>query len=262
MTWVIGRPGPFGFAVGLSDIRVTLADGSEKDCLQKIYKIGDHVALGFAGSVKFGFEMVAQLANSLPPPPQKGVALIPQAVAEELPKGASAIFKDFPESERRLGSALMLLSAHPTENDGAAPWAKCYVYHFLAPDFTPKLAEPSQIVSIGSGSKVGHYKAVLRKLQTNLEHLMLQQFSPDGAAIAMMATISSELTKFPVIGISDHLHLCLAGRDGIRFGRNDTRIYDDDPNKSFKMPPVATSFDELLSMLSATGISSIEGARC
>ena len=41
----------FGYGFGISDVRVTLADGSEVDCLQKIYPIGRHVAAGFAGSV-------------------------------------------------------------------------------------------------------------------------------------------------------------------------------------------------------------------
>ena len=38
MTWVIGSAGAFGYAVGLSDTRVTFHDGTEMDRLQKIYK--------------------------------------------------------------------------------------------------------------------------------------------------------------------------------------------------------------------------------
>ncbi len=51
-------PTIFGYSVGVSDIRVTLYDGSERDCLQKIYPIAQSIALGFAGSVRIGFEMV------------------------------------------------------------------------------------------------------------------------------------------------------------------------------------------------------------
>jgi hypothetical protein len=58
MTWIIGMPTMWGYSFGISDIRVTLADGSERDCLQKIYPIAHSIALGFAGSVCIGFKMV------------------------------------------------------------------------------------------------------------------------------------------------------------------------------------------------------------
>ena len=54
MTWVIGRAGPFGYAVGLSDIRVTLDNGNEVDCLQKIYKVGSNTAWGLQVQCKLG----------------------------------------------------------------------------------------------------------------------------------------------------------------------------------------------------------------
>lgn len=261
MTWIIGRPGPFGYAIGVSDIRVTLSDGTEKDCLQKIYNVGSHIVLGFAGSVAIGLKIVNQLALELPPPPKQGLSLIPQAVAEDFPSGAQKIYREFPEQEHRLGSQLILLSAHPTENDGSAPWAKCYVYRFSAPDFHPILAGSSEIVSIGSGSGVEAYRKTLYDLQDDFEHLKLQQYYSYGAALGMMTSISTILKRLPSKGISQHIQFCVVGRDGVRIGKND--IEDNEvPEKSFKMPPVATSLEELKNMLSANGISSIEGASC
>lgn len=37
MTWIVGMPTLFGYSIGISDIRVTVNDHSEYDCLQKIY---------------------------------------------------------------------------------------------------------------------------------------------------------------------------------------------------------------------------------
>src|SRR6266511_2331168 len=65
MTWIVGRAVPWGCAAALSDIRVTLADRSEVDCLQKIYPVGRFIALGFAGSVAIGFGMVGRLRQLL-----------------------------------------------------------------------------------------------------------------------------------------------------------------------------------------------------
>lgn len=46
-------------------MRVTLSDGSERDCLQKIYKVGNLIAAGFAGSVAIGFGMIDKLTELL-----------------------------------------------------------------------------------------------------------------------------------------------------------------------------------------------------
>jgi hypothetical protein len=58
MTWIVGMPTMWGYSFAVSDVRVTLADGSERDCLQKIYPVARSIALGFAGSVRLGFKMV------------------------------------------------------------------------------------------------------------------------------------------------------------------------------------------------------------
>src|SRR5215207_7264584 len=166
MTWVIGRANPFGYAVGLSDIRVTLSNGTELDCLQKIYKVGNQMVLGFAGSVAIGMENVAQLSEGLKVPEKNGV-WDPCFVAEMLPIGAKKLFNSFNKAEQELGCELILLGAHPTENDGPAPWAKCYVYRFYAPEFEPIKSNGDEIVSIGSGSGVGQYVEALNKLSND-----------------------------------------------------------------------------------------------
>ena len=73
MTWIIGRGGPFGHAVGISDIRITLPDRSTHDCLRKLYKLGPQLVLGFAGSVQIGLEMVSQLAAILGADDDRGI---------------------------------------------------------------------------------------------------------------------------------------------------------------------------------------------
>jgi hypothetical protein len=260
VTWIIGRAGPFGYAVGLSDIRVTLRDGSERDCLQKIYNVGPHLVLGFAGSVAIGLEVINQLGAVLPPS-NPSLAWIPQVVAENLPRGTKELFRSFPEAERKLGLQLILLAAHPTENDGAAPWGRCYVYRFSSPNFEPKIAGPAQIVSIGSGSNVAAYASALGRLENDFELLKFQQYHRDGPAIVLMSSISAELRKLPIKGISPHLHICIVSRGEVRIGENNIQR-DDAPEKSFMMPPVATNMEELRTILSTAKVSSLEQARC
>ncbi len=65
MTWVIGGITPFGYGVGLSDIRVSWDDKKYRDCLQKVYPVGKFIIAGFAGSVELGFRLIQDLSNFL-----------------------------------------------------------------------------------------------------------------------------------------------------------------------------------------------------
>ena len=260
MTWVIGRAGPFGYAVGISDIRVTLGDGTEYDCLQKIYKIGSQLVLGFAGSVAIGLEIVNQLSEALHTT-KEGMAWNPIIVAENLPKGTRELYDSFPSNQKALGCQLILLAAHPAKNDGPAPGARCYVYTFSAPEFRPILADQAQIVSIGSGAQVESYKKALGKLEKDFEIFKLETHMFGGAALGLMTSISSEIRKIPVYGISNHVHVCIVGRESIQIGQNDRKI-SENSEKDFIMPPVARSWDELNKLLSTASTSALEQARC
>src|SRR5262249_50761629 len=115
MTWIIGRAISLGYAVALSDVRVTLDDGTERNCLRKIYPVGPVIALGFAGSVAIGFAMVQRLAELLSPA-GRGQAWDPTAVAQWWPADAREVFNSFSAAEQDLQCHLMMLAAHPTQN--------------------------------------------------------------------------------------------------------------------------------------------------
>ena len=262
MTWVIGRAGPFGYAVGLSDIRVTLQDGTEENCLQKIYDIGPNLALGFAGSVIIGFAIVEQLKATINIK-ESNTELDPLVVANRVPNIVQEIFNSFPLKIREDKCHLMLLSAHPTENDGAAPWARCYIHKFLSPDFKPSVAPLREIVSIGSGSSIDPYIQALRGLETNLDLFRLETGTMPGSAYALVYSITSMLRRTPIAGISNHLHICIVERDGVQIGKNNEIVHDH-PEDNFTMPPVAQSWEELQEILGSKRItkSIIERAKC
>lgn len=251
MTWVIGRAGLFGYAVGFSDIRVTLHDGTEVDCLQKIYRVGSNMALGFAGSVKIGFKIVEELSAGLHVTESK-YPLDPLIIAKHLYIGTQDIYNSFPEEIRAGGCHLMLLSAHLQEKNGAAPWARCYIHRFYAPDFQPTEARPGEIVSIGSGEKVKPYTETLLGLQKDFQLLKFDTMTQHGSAFGLMASITSLINKTPVEGISNHMHICLVSRDGVKLGRNDMGAQSR-PEDNFIMPPVAQNWEELLKILDSSG---------
>ena len=131
----------------------------------------------------------------------------------------------------------MLLSAHPQEKDGAAPWARCYVHRFYAPDFKPIVAHPAEVVSIGSGSGIALYTESLRSLEKDFELLGMEAMMYHASALVLMNSITLAINKNPVNGISPHLHICLVERDGLKLGKNDVTAQDH-PENNFIMPPV------------------------
>jgi hypothetical protein len=46
MTWIVAAPTLLGYSAVVSDIRVTLRDKSERDCLQKVHSISPTMVLG------------------------------------------------------------------------------------------------------------------------------------------------------------------------------------------------------------------------
>src|SRR5579864_3416681 len=107
MTWIVGMPTLWGYSIGISDIRVTLADGSEVDCLQKIYPTAQFIALGFAGSVAIGFTMVRAMQQWLHCD-ESDRAWYALEVAELWPEIAKDIFAAAPECEQAGQCELMM----------------------------------------------------------------------------------------------------------------------------------------------------------
>jgi hypothetical protein len=251
MTWIIGRAGPFGHAIGISDVRITLPDGREVDCLRKIYKVGNDLALGFAGSVAIGLEAVAQMTAALN---LYGLDRVwdPLYIGRTVPDGLRLMFNSCSPQERELGCELMLLSAHPIYNDGPAPWARCYVHRFRAPDFTPIESAPAEIVSIGSGVGVREYSEALERLGKDMEMFKLEVGFPGGSGIALLSSISSLLAKVPTPGISQHLEICLVGRGSVRRGHFS--------HEGDEGPRLANSMLELRDLLQDMGITALECA--
>jgi hypothetical protein len=97
-----------------------ISDGSERDCLQKIYPVAQSIALGFAGSVCIGFKMVEVmkewLHNDTP-----DSAWISLETIELWPDIARNIFAAAPPQEQAGHCHLIMLSADPKATNGRAP---------------------------------------------------------------------------------------------------------------------------------------------
>lgn len=106
MAWVVGSPTSWGYGFRLSDIRVTLGNGDEVDCLQKIHPVGRYVAAGFAGDVEIGFRVIDEFRR-LAGIKDERVACAPECIGKERPSCAQPIFERFPDGNRAGECALI-----------------------------------------------------------------------------------------------------------------------------------------------------------
>jgi hypothetical protein len=263
MTWIVGAAAIGGYAVAISDVRVTFADGREMDCLQKLYPMSRFIVAGFAGSVRIGFAMLDALADLLRDLPE-GSAWHPEEVADCFQDLARQVFQAAPQAEQALHSHLMLLGAHPTENAGIPGWARCSVHTLKSPAFNPHLARASEIVSIGSGSTVARYQKVLDGFSSNV--LSLLQGEVMGARMGFLPlsmVVQKTIEQNPIPGISPHAHICVVRRGSVEVGTNDENRYPPSGQLiEIRMPSVATTWNEFERLASSSADSSADGAAC
>jgi len=282
MTWIVGAEGMLGYGVGLSDIRVTLSDGREIDCLQKIYGVGNFLAAGFAGSVAIGFALVDRLTELLTCGPEG--AWDPVAVAEWWPQDAREIFDRFPKDERELQSHMILVAAHPSEDTGPSGWSRNYVYTFRSPDFRGLRCVQPEVAAIGCGSNFEPCRAAVQSLSKNHDWrftLMKAELGCRGGMATLLGFHLTELLRETrPAGVSAHLHCCWVYRGKIVIAPTDyaskgrwsvfslgveaaeQALADPEKNRPvspgmefFRMPPVAKSLKELEAMLQRQGLS-------
>jgi hypothetical protein len=281
MTWVVGTPTMFGYGFGVSDIRVTLGDDSEVDCLQKIYAVGRYLTAGFAGSVRIGFAMIDELRMRAHLSDER-LACDPEKIAQEWPQFARQVFQTFPRDEQEAHCHLLIISVHPREHTGNPCWPRSYVHIFRSPDFLPEVVPVHTLGSIGSGTHYPRCREVIERFSSDNNFRML--CARGGSTLGGMGTmiginLTSQLLEVQPLGVSPHLHYCWVYRGNITISTNDhTQIGRwsviplgsenmptqqgasqtlEDGSVLFSMPNVATSWDELERILVARGSNAV-----
>jgi hypothetical protein len=282
MTWIVGTPTMFGYGFALSDVRVTLGNNTEVDCLQKIYPVGRSIAAGFAGSVAIGFGMVDELRQYLYLE-EEDMAWQPLFVAEEWPARARKIFLKFPPESRDGGCHLMLISADPQEHTGNPAWPRSYVHIFKSPGFEPERVLEHKIGSIGCGNE---YESCRQAVERSVDDFMQGEVGTSGGTGSTLGgSLTRVLKQAQPGGVSSHLQYCWVYRDRIIIQTNnhletgpwsiwkhgsglvrdqsatELRALDVSTLKTttlqdateFEMPRLATTWEELNELLLATG---------
>jgi hypothetical protein len=242
MTWIVGTVPPFGYSILASDIRVRWPDGTEKDCLQKIYSMGENFMGGFAGSVLIGFTTLGMIAEQLPSKRRNS----PSDLAQKwIPKLVRRVFRSAPRDEQRLGCQIVVAAAHPTQTLGDVPWPRTYVWTFSCPEFRPCEAKFGEVLGIGCGSVVPSYKEALRNA---CNPSFFFQSAPAGQEIlasVVARAMHKAVTHTPVGGVSPFIQIGLLTRgQAVVLNPNFREFHADGRKIEIQVPTVATSFEE------------------
>lgn len=224
-----------------------------KDCVQKAYIVGASMAVGFAGSIKIGFELIKSFKEFLEPPhKEKGFAWQPDWVAENWSPKAKKIFDAAPAEEKKLHSEIIIVGASPKEDNGIPGWAKIYTIKLQSPNFVLKINENSnQILCIGNGANE-YANKIQEILDDSSSSMKMEVAFSGGHGMTIMHRIQTAIKKIPNKHISEHLHYFIVKREGFIEGNNDYGYFENKEMKKFEMPKLATEYDELLTMLSSS----------
>lgn len=246
-----------------SDIRVSWADGTERDCLQKIHKVGEDFLCGFAGSVRIGFSLLDMLAVQLPRKQQR----TPRVLAHHwIPSLARRVFYSAPEPERKVGCQLIVTAAHPTENLGDAPLPRTFVWTFSHPCFYPEPCGPESSIGIGSGSVVPAYTTALceaRKYPFFLQLVTHGTHGDHAQAVYLAQTMHDSVLKNPTPGVSSFFQMGIVTRGGAQLGHyNYTRYERDGKVNRVRVPPVAQTYKDFQDFCRTGKLGAVCAAYC
>lgn len=149
MTWVVATPTLLGYAVVVSDIRVSWKDNGYLDCLQKIHLVSPSMVAGFSGSIKIGFELLGRLEDESSKAGQGEDWDLDIVANTWWPRLARRIFNKSEPEEQKSGTSIILAAPHPTKNMGDTSWPQTQVYSFSSPFFEPRKADYETLASIG-----------------------------------------------------------------------------------------------------------------
>ncbi len=261
MTWVIGAISLFGYGVVVSDVQVSWKDSDrELPILQKAHFVGNTIVAGFAGSVRIGFRLVESLrAGMARAGPHE--AWHPWWVAKHWHAEAERIFDSSEPQEKDLRSEILLVGISPNEQRQDVP--KVYVIRMSSPSFRPMFfTKPLSMCSIGSGTGAAHYMAELASVLDLHSPILLLEQAPGGWGTGIARAMEQAIRQQPMKGVSEHLQIHIARREGVAHGNNDERTIDSAGNETIrKMPPLAASWFAFEQLASANGQSAAL-ARC
>jgi len=259
MTWIVGTPTIFGYAILVSDIRVTFdgLSGQKRylDCLQKIYPVSKSMLGGFSGSVKIGFRILSLLQQASERMPEDVDWSLDIIANTWWPRTAKRTFNMSEPEEKNLGSGIILAGAHPSRNMGAAPFPHSSVYTFSSPDFEPKKANYRQILAVGSPDQ-RYMQGITRLVSSNFAFIQVSMAGEFGPGSMLAHYLKSEIEEAPLPGVSTFFQVGTASRRRVSINNFvEGKFGAGGEIEEGTFPPIACNYNEFLQLCQSSGLA-------
>ena len=256
MTWIVGTPTLFGYAILVSDIQVTFASNDKTqyfDCLQKIYPVSKSILGGFAGSVRIGFRLLEFIRRSSQGAPENMDWSLDVIANTWLPRCFRRIFRFSEPEEKALGSRILLAGAHPWRNNG--PWPHTSVYRFASPNFEPTRANYRQVLAIGSPD--GRYMAGITHLVSDFVFMHASVGGEFGPSSMLAHYLMSEVEEAPFPGVSAVFQVGIANRGRVAIDNFIEEKFTADGQKKDRpgFPRIASTYGEFIQFCESAGLA-------
>jgi hypothetical protein len=261
MTWVVGASSIFGYGVIISDVRISWLNGADADMLRKAYPVGPYILAGLAGSVRIGMHLVASLQHFLDRPETRTEAQVawkPEWVAENWSPLAAKLFAQAPVEEQECGSQIILVGVSPGEDMGVPEFRRVYVVKFSWPDFTPTYSGKGFTVShIGSGSGNDSFTAAISEhFRLEAPSLQAEMGGLNGWSQMLGHSVGGLVARNPIPGISPLVNIDTCRLGGFYSGNNNETVhYPDGRTVEIRMPKIASTYAEFVSMCEGLGMN-------
>ena len=207
MTWILGAAIPFGYGALISDVRVTWPDGTKRDMLQKVYPVGPMMTAGFAGSVRIGFCLLADMQRAFDLP--EGETWEPKEAAFRWRRRGRRLFSRASQEERALGSSVIVVGI----SHDLSGRAQCI--RMRAPQFELEFAEPLKWASIGTGTMHQRAEDYTQNYPERFRsvHAYGEVNNPGGAAFSTATDVATDLERDPMEKVSPILQVATVWPD-------------------------------------------------
>jgi hypothetical protein len=251
MTWVIGMPGLLTRGVLVGDVRITVRQPRRPDReiegVQKIHRVADNIAIGFAGNIETALRMVWDAARSVALGIPEGTMLTqPSRFLFHWSRRLRWVWQTrLTHHQREGGVDLLWMAALPTTHPAGIGATMGWIVR--SPDFEPERITDRTARSIGSGTHIEEYAAELYAVEQEFPNLIQFEAGPwpqlGGAALPIAISISDVIERHMEPGISPHLVICSVQWGRVTFATND-RVGFGPEAPTRVMPPIATTWED------------------
>jgi hypothetical protein len=247
VTWVFGSPTWLGSSVCVADIQVTVGSRTF-DCLRKLYGLDQNLMAGFAGNVRTGFAMLDRLQGLIDKTkPSPGGPAEVQAVFDQFPAAAQALFASVEDDGREGDSQVLIAAAEPASDRPYGSHSRAA--RFVSPDFSLEEVPHQEWASIGYGADIPAYRAELEKVTGDEGRplVTMEVGRPGGHAHTMAMFVTQSVGNLPSVGgISKHFHVGVVLAGGWQLSTSDRDFFPPvGTPQQIRMPPVAESWRDL-----------------